>query len=348
MVNIADSKKWLQRLSLTATLLAFIVVLVGAYTRLGDAGLGCPDWPVCYGQITVPHTPDAIKAAAESFPGQTVEAAKAWKEMIHRYLAGTLGLLIFVIVGLSFYRRRIDPTQKLLLPTLLFLGLIWQAMLGMWTVTLKLLPLVVMGHLLGGMTILALLWTMTITSRKWFAHTPEPLSPSLRRFSVIALVIVVMQIFLGGWTSANYASIVCADFPMCQGSLFPHMDFMQGFNFLSPIGANYEGGLLETPARIAIQMTHRYGALITTLILASLAFYFILFTKQNKTRYWGLWLLIVLLIQIVLGILNVELLLPLPIAVAHNGIAALILLTIISFIFKIFSATKREAHDSRH
>jgi cytochrome c oxidase assembly protein subunit 15 len=329
-------KNYYARIAFIATLLALVVIGLGAYTRLKDAGLGCPDWPGCYGHLVVPETPAAIQKADRLYPGEPIQPSKAWSEMVHRYFAGTLGMLIVGLAGWSLARRRHNSAQPLLIPLLLVGVVVFQAALGMWTVTLELLPLVVMGHLLGGMTIAALLWWLTLNS----GAPSQPHTLTLSRFrpwAIIGLLILATQIFLGGWTTANYSSLACAHFPFCQGTLFPHFELSRAFNFSSPIGTNYQGGVLDVAARITIQMFHRYGALITAAYLGILAI--CLMTSQIAGRLRSLgWVLFTLLwLQFCLGVMNVELLLPLPIAIAHNLIAALLLLTIVTLIYKLYS-----------
>jgi len=309
------------KLSKFAILLAATVVLLGAYTRLSDAGLGCPDWPGCYGFISVPESHAQIKQAQEAFPDHTVVASKAWPEMVHRYFAGTLGLVIALIAVLSIRRRKL-PTQPLALPVMLVLLVMFQAALGMWTVTLGLLPVVVMGHLLGGFTTLSLLFLLFLKLR----DNNIPAIPSqLRTLAIIGLVIVIAQISLGGWTSANYAAIICTDFPTCQGSMIPHLDFAGAFQLHSAGLQSYQGGYLGNDARVTIHWMHRLGALLTTLYLL------FLHVKLMKAGHKKLAVLLVvaLTIQVSLGISNVLFSLPLPVAVAHNGGAATLLLSMV-------------------
>ena len=326
------------RLALLATGLAFIVVILGAFTRLSDAGLGCPDWPGCYGQITVPHTQAALQNAAKAYPALIVEKNKAWAEMIHRYFAGFLGLIILVLAIWALARKKKYSAQPIAVPLCLLALVIFQAALGMWTVTWKLLPLVVMGHLLGGMAILGMLWWLYLSGNQLKETMPSHVQKFLNKLfsaSIIGLAIIAIQIFLGGWTSSNYAAIICPDFPYCKGLLFPSMDIAHGFNFFSPIGANYQGGALEAPARVAIQMFHRYGGAITGLYIGMLAWYLMFFRHAAYFRLNG-WLIFILLVtQICLGMLNVLWHLPLAIAVAHNATAALLLLSVITLVHKI-------------
>lgn len=299
------------RLAKTALILAVLVIMLGAYTRLTDAGLGCPDWPGCYGHIGGGHQ------------------LKAWTEMVHRYAAGVLGILILILAGWAVIRRRSHFRQPALVPFLLVGVLIFQAVLGMWTVTLKLLPLVVTSHLLGGMAIAGLLSWLTFATRP----LPGVHLPGLTVGVVIGLLILILQLFLGAWTSTNYAALACgADFPTCQGSLWPPMDWPHAFNILSPIGPDYEGGRLEMMARVTIQIAHRYWALVTFIYLGGIALLLLTLKSYRRLYGFGACLLILLCLQVLLGILNVVLLLPLSIAVAHNGAAVLLLITVVALL----------------
>lgn len=319
---------WFGRIALSATALALCVVVLGAYVRLSDAGLGCPDWPGCYGRLAVPEAPEHVAEAERAFPDRPVEAAKAWKEMLHRYFASTLGLLIVVMAVIAVRNRRQRPEQPLSLPLFLVGLVVFQGLLGMWTVTLLLKPLIVMGHLLGGMATLSLLWWTWLRERAPMMPA-APAGGGLRTWALLALVLVAVQIALGGWTSSNYAALACTEFPTCHGGQWwPNMDFREGFVLWRGIGINYEYGVLEHPARAAIHMTHRIGALMVALVVGGLAVR-LLRSRTAQLRSSGWLLATVLVVQIGLGIANVVLSLPLPIAVAHNGVAALLLLTVV-------------------
>lgn len=315
------------KLSVFAAFLALCVVLLGAYTRLGDAGLGCPDWPTCYGHIDVPEAAHEVAEAEEAFPQRPVEAAKAWKEMVHRYFAGTLGLVILALMLIRVLSQRIERPGKGL-PVVLVALVIFQAALGMWTVTLLLKPVVVMGHLLGGFATLALLWLMVSMQRQWFNYDSSALG-NLKPLAWIGLILLIAQISLGGWTSSNYAALACTDFPTCHGQWLPEADFAEGFVLWRGLGVNYEFGVLDNPARVAIHLTHRIGALVVFLYLSFLAW-----KVWSVSRGTGKNLAVVvgalLVTQVSLGILNVVMHLPLPIAVAHNGVAALLLLSMVT------------------
>lgn len=328
--------KTYSRVALVATFLALVVVMLGAYTRLSDAGLGCPDWPGCYGQLTVPHTSNEIAQAEAAFPGQVVEAPKAWKEMVHRYVAGTLGILILILAIWGVRLRRYNRQQPIMLPIFLVLLVIFQALLGMWTVTWKVLPIVVSAHLLGGLAIVALLWYLKlITKPQRTAYKIQALW--LRPWAIFGLVILVIQLFLGAWTSTTYSALACHDFPYCHGTLFPGLELRQAFQLFQPIGINYEGGVLETPVRITIQMMHRYGALMTASYLGVLSLWIVFANKTEGLRGVAGFVILFLVAQVLLGIGNVMMNLPLGIAVAHNGVAALLLIAVVTLIYKLRS-----------
>ncbi len=327
------------RLAVFATVIAAVVVLLGAFTRLADAGLGCPDWPGCYGHLTWPKSAEEIQIAENKFPHAPVAVDKTWPEMVHRYFASTIGLLIIGLVIIN-WRNRQDMRQPVKLAIGLLALVLLQGAFGMWTVTLKLWPQVVTAHLLGGFATLSLLWLLSLRSNfpNGWEISSTPAMGALKKLSVVAIVVIVLQIFLGGWTSSNYAALACLDFPSCHGSYWPEADFAMGFNLAQHIGPNYLGGLLESEARTAIHYTHRIGALITTLVVLVLVYK--LFTS-GITLFKGLALATaaVLFLQVGLGASNVLFFLPLPIAVAHNGVAALLLLTLVTVCYCVFKAT---------
>ncbi len=314
----------MRKLTLLATVLAFVVIILGAYTRLTDAGLGCPDWPGCYGKMVVPTSQVATMEAAAAYPDTPLETTKAWTEMVHRYGAGILGLLI-ISVCLLAWRRRESLQLSRSMPIFLIMLLVFQALLGMWTVTLKLMPIVVMAHLLGGMTILALLWHLFLKIKPQAGIQP---SASLRKFILFGFIILIVQLILGGWTSANYAGLICPDFPFCQGKWIPAMDFHRALNIFAYSASAVPGDHLGVAGRVSIHMMHRIGAVITGLYLGGLALYLI--AKGSPLALIGKVLLILLLLQIALGIINVLWLLPLSMAVAHNAVAALLVLTMVT------------------
>ncbi|RMG58204.1 MAG: heme A synthase [Gammaproteobacteria bacterium] len=333
----------MKRLLLMALLLGLVVVPLGAYVRLSDAGLGCPDWPGCYGHMVLPAGEKAQQAAS-AYPDRPLEPHKAWKEMIHRYVAGTLGLLVLAIAVVAWRARRQRPVEARL--GLLLLGVIvFQALLGMWTVTLKLKPLIVMGHLLGGLTTISLILALLLLHRgqPLFGQMAwQPRDRNLARMALIGLLLLVAQIALGGWTSANYAALACPDFPQCQSQWWPAMDFREAFVLWRGIGINYEFGILDSPARTAIHMSHRMGAVVVALYLAWLAMR-LLWAGSIGARRLGLGLLLLLLLQLSLGISNVVFHLPLPVAVAHNAGAALLLLMLVTINLMLWRLPATEA-----
>ena len=322
------------RFALFATVLAVVVVVLGAYTRLTHAGLGCPDWPGCYGFIGVPMSEHSQTLAQARFPEAPVEVAKGWYEMVHRYFAGSLGL---VILGLAVQavRRRHDGAQPLKLPLLLLALVTVQAAFGMWTVTLKLWPQVVTAHLLGGFATLSLLFLLTLRLSGTAPVLPA-LPARIRSIAAVALLVVVGQIALGGWVSSNYAAVACVDLPTCHGEWWPQMDFANGFHLTQHIGPNYLGGQLDSDARTAIHMTHRIGAVLVTLVLLLLAWQL---KRNGLTRLAGL-LVLALAVQVSLGISNVVLHLPLLVAVAHNLGGAALLLTLVLINYRLRSAVR--------
>ncbi|MGQ3888087.1 COX15/CtaA family protein [Legionella sp. CNM-1927-20] len=314
-----------------AVVLALMVVMLGAYTRLTNAGLGCPDWPGCYGHLVLPSAKQELTKAQLQYPEMPIESNKAWTEMVHRYAAGLLALFIFTI---GFYNLRLlykDRAQAKLLPIILMLLVLFQAALGMWTVTLKLLPIVVMAHLLGGILIFSLLLRLRIQ----LSHPPTSSQQLLLWHFWISLGVglIFCQIALGGWVSANYAGIACIGFPQCNGQWLPPLHLAEGFYLFSPVGANYQGGLLENEVRITIQFIHRLGALIVAIYMISLAALILWQVKDKAMRALAALIILLIFIQITLGALNVIYLLPLSIAVAHNGIAALLLATSLSMFY---------------
>ncbi|MBS0431031.1 MAG: COX15/CtaA family protein [Proteobacteria bacterium] len=395
----ARASSALRALAWIACAFAFCVIVFGAFVRLSNAGLSCPDWPTCYGHATWPHHPGAIAKADAAFPDRPYETQKAWREQTHRFLAGTLGVLVLVLalaatarerrrmfvviagivlvaIGIPLYMQRHYVPSALCAgageAVLLACALFWrgggwrriavlalavvsfQALLGMWTVTWLLKPIVVSGHLLGGMATFALLawiaWRLKWRLERGQVHffendaakpaaaeknEPDPIS-SLHGAVVIGLLLLACQIFLGGWTSSNYAALACGtDFPKCLGAWWPPVDFHQGFILWRGIGVNFEGGILDAAARSAIQIAHRFGALVVFVYLAWLAHR----VARAGLRGSGFALGVLLLAQVALGISNVVFGLPLAVAVAHNGGAALLLFVMVA----LLARTNREA-----
>jgi cytochrome c oxidase assembly protein subunit 15 len=309
--------KRFNRLATIAAVVALCVIVLGAWVRLSHAGLGCPDWPGCYGVLTWPNAPHEVDAANQAFPERPVEVGKAWREMVHRYLAG---ILILLVVALNWRAwRGGHETRHLRLVSGLLLGLIlFQATLGMWTVTLKLKPIIVMAHLLGGMATFALLTWLIMRSTTANVFAPA----RLRKWVLAAMAVLTAQIALGGWTSANYAALACPDLPTCLGQWWPETDFDEAFKLWRGIGVDYEGGILDATARATIHVVHRVGGVITFTVLVLTALYL---RRYSRLVVPATALLGLISLQFLLGVLNIALKLPLANAVAHNGVAALVL-----------------------
>ncbi len=320
----------IQRIALIAVLVAFCVIVLGAYVRLSHAGLGCPDWPGCYGHITWPEHAHEIEAANQNFPDRPVESHKAWKEMVHRYLAGALVLLVVLINYLAWKPAHRYQGLRFLAAAILVL-ILFQAALGMWTVTLKLLPMVVTAHLLGGLATLGLLFWFALKSSRPGRYTPSNLIRKLRPMIITALGVLVLQIFLGGWTSANYSALACPDFPTCHNSWWPSADYVEAFRFWREIGVDYEGGVLDLEARVAIHWSHRIWAVVTFMVLGILSLRLL---RTPVLQRAGIVLLALLFTQITLGVSNIVFYLPLAIAVLHNAVAAVLLAMLVWLLFR--------------
>lgn len=334
MIASPSTANLIRRLALAGFLLCCVVVVLGAYVRLTAAGLGCPDWPGCYGHLT-PSGAEQNPAAQAAYPASPLDVGKAWREMVHRYAAATLGFIIVVITALALAtrRQRIVRTGH----ALALLGVVVvQGMLGMLTVTWNLKPLIVTLHLLFGLTTLGLLWWLWLSlranavSRERFLSPARPsgawgrVAPS--GLVLIALIALGVQIALGGWTSSNYAAVACPDLPQCQGKWWPETDYRDAFILWRGLDINYEGGVLAHPARVAIHLTHRIGALVASLALLLAAIAVVRRPELAHARAAGIAVLITLALQLVIGITMVLKAFPLPLATAHNAGAALLLL----------------------
>jgi len=329
----------IRRLCILGVLLCFAVVVLGAYVRLTAAGLGCPDWPGCYGHLT----PAGAQAAGSTtaFPGQPFEPGKAWREMIHRYAVGTLSVIIVLLTALAISTRR-QRVLSVPLALALFATLIMQAALGMLTVTWRLNPLIVTLHLLFGMTTLALLWWLLLSLPRGAialqvgAHAVGAGSARslalARRLALLGLIVLALQIALGGWTSSNYAAVACPDFPTCQNAWWPRSDYRHAFVLWHGLNIDYEGGVLDNAARVAIHFTHRLGALITTLVLTLAAALVLRLRGLSGARLPAAAVLAALLLQLSLGISMVMRGFPLALATAHTAGAALLLLATLALL----------------
>ena len=326
------SLKKLKIIAFLGVFLAFGVVSLGAWTRLVDAGLGCPDWPGCYGFAIFPMTEAEIAQANELYPERKFEIEKAIPEVVHRYFAGFLGLLIIGIFIMSLYLKPYNSLVTKLTGALVVLVLC-QSTFGYLTVSLKLWPQVVTMHLLGGFATTTLLFLTYMKLKDLDTGSSEPYGVSKKTFKLLnfAFPVLVAQIILGVWLSSNYAAFACPDFPLCQGQILPDSDFRMGFNFMQSIGPDYLGGKLDHQSRTAIHLVHRLGAILVT-------FYFVAliasFYSEKLKKYSGV-LSFFLLLQLLLGISNIIYRLPLYVAIAHNLGALFLLLAISYFRLKI-------------
>lgn len=319
------------RATLAAT---FVLVVLGAFVRLSDAGLGCPDWPGCYGSLTPNHSQHDIQAAEAAQPGGPVSMAKAWKEMVHRYLAMLVGACISAI-AVTAWRNRKAFGQSPVLPTVLVALVILQAALGAWTVTMLLRPAIVTSHLLGGLATLSLLcWLML---REGGPEHRVIMPADTRALAPLALGVVIAQVMLGGWVSTNYAALACSDFPTCNGAWLPQMDFRNAFHVIRPLGMGPDGALLTLDALRAIHWTHRIGALAAAVAVGAFG---LVLRRSIVFRRSAHVLLGLLGLQIGLGITNVVGGLPLPVAVAHNAVAALLLMWLVYLNFKLYRTAR--------
>ncbi|MDG1122664.1 MAG: COX15/CtaA family protein [Glaciecola sp.] len=324
----------MKKLVLASILLALVVIVLGAYTRLTDAGLGCPDWPGCYGNLGVPMTEITIDAANEAFPERPVEVEKAWNEMIHRYFASGLGLCILIITGIAVFKRKVNQHRPLKLPILLLLLVCFQGALGMWTVTLNLLPVVVMGHLLGGFTVISCLFLLYLRMTPYQLPMGNSKMRNMAKFALLGVILLVVQIALGGWTSANYASLACTDLPICQGGWQARLEFAGAFSV--PAAHNYEFGVHSYNERMTMHIIHRFGAVVVTAYLLWLAASLYRQANSKMVRKLSVTIAVVLSAQVLLGISNVVYSLPLIVATLHNAVAACLLLVMVMTTYTLY------------
>ena len=326
--------------------LCLCVVVLGAYVRLSNAGLGCPDWPGCYGHLTPAAAAADAHTLSEPLAGRILNVGKAWREMVHRYAAGTLATLIIALAVLTAVWRR----ERIVAPrytAALVAIVLFQAVLGALTVTRQLKPLIVTSHLLFGFTTLALLWWLVLTL--WWRQRPGTAAAAApiagrgairvtRTLAVAGLCLLALQITLGGWTSSNYAAIACPDLPTCQGSWWPDADFRSAFVLWRDLDIDYEGGVLANSARVAIHLTHRAGALLITLALLLAASAAVRRRNHSRIRLAAGFVFVALALQLTIGISMVWRGFPLWLATAHNAGAALLLLATLA-LYRALSLT---------
>lgn len=322
----------MKKLVMASLLLALVVIILGAYTRLTDSGLGCPDWPGCYGQLTVPNQLEEVQKAEAAYPERPVEADKAWIEMIHRYFASTLGFFILIIAIVSLKNASMHRPVKL--PLFLLVLVIFQGMLGMWTVTMNLLPVVVMGHLLGGFSVASLLFLLWLRLKDFRIPGGDPRIRHYGKLALLGIVILVMQIALGGWTSANYASMACTELPFCEGDWVSQVNLVGAYSI--PEASNYEFGVHPYNERLTMHVMHRIGAIVTFVYLAWLGIRLLTKAHSDRIKNQSSLMLLILAVQVSLGIANVVFSLPLAVAVAHNAVAVILLMTLIMLTYSIF------------
>ena len=321
-----------RNLSFIGICMAFVVIALGAWTRLVDAGLGCPDWPGCYGFVWMPTTEAEISQANTLYPEREFEVEKAIPEVVHRYFAGSLGLLIIAIFAMSFFLK---PRNELVtkLSGALTLLVLFQSTFGYLTVSLKLWPQIVSIHLLGGFATTTLIFLIYVKLKELSEGNKNLYSMTASSKNILnwAFPVLIIQIILGVWLSSNYASLACPDFPLCQGEIIPNADFKMGFNFLQSIGPDYLGGQLDHEARLAIHIVHRFGAYFVTAYFLFLTF---ILAKERQFGFAKI-LISLLFLQLILGVSNIIYSLPLYVAIAHNLGALLLLISISYFRLKV-------------
>jgi heme a synthase len=314
-----DPVRRLQALTLLTLFLTFDLVLFGAFTRLTDSGLGCPDWPGCYGTASPSSAAQQIGEAQAAMPTGPVTHVKAWIEMIHRYLAMAVGMLILTMTAATWLQRRRGTAVSPWWPTASLAWVCVQGAFGAWTVTLKLTPAIVTLHLLGALVLLALLCRQAVAYAQAQPDAQAAaVGPHTRAWIVAALAVLWLQVALGGWVSTNYAVLACTEFPKCQGGWWPAMDFNQGFEFWRALGKTAAGENISFAALTAIHYVHRLWAGVTFVALGALTWHL----HQGALRRQALWIAGLLAVQLVSGLSNVVLGWPLVGAVAHTGGAA--------------------------
>lgn len=330
MLGKSKSAKFF-RMALSAAFFAYLAVVFGAYARLSEAGLGCPDWPGCYGKLFAPQTAQDIDQARQLEGEKKPDHKRAWKDMTQRYIAGALGLILIRLTVLGWQLKKRKRSQQVLIPLLTMLLVFGLTLAGLLTIELHFKPLVMMTQLLGGFAILGLLWWIALREQRfWRPASASPLLRRLRPRVLIALLLAAVQITLGGWSMVNYAGLACPDFPTCQGVWWPPMDFTDGLMLWRDLGLEYEGRALNLPAATAVHMSHRIGALAVLLYTGWLALHLLRVGREDKICRYGLLVLVPLLAEVALGVMEAVTHLPLAVAVAHNAVAALLLMSLVT------------------
>lgn len=343
---VTRSRLWLTRFAVVTLLLTAVVVALGAWTRLEDAGLGCPDWPTCYGSITVPLSEQALARAQALYPDQPFEAAKAWPEMIHRHFAKTIGLLCIVMAGLALWAGRREPGLPVKHAVFLLLLVCLQGAFGAWTVTMKLFPPVVTGHLLFGFATFTTMLLLVLRLSPFLRTSGQAAARRLLTLTALAILVLALQIALGGWTASNYAATMCTGLPICQDGWTQVLDWREAFTIHTYAGTTYEfAPHLEAAAKVTIHVAHRLGAMVASAVLLLLA---LMLWRQGSPRYrrFSQWLLAVLLVQVGLGVSNVVFHLPLAVAVAHNVVALLLMQVLVALAFSLRNESPPPAREA--
>jgi cytochrome c oxidase assembly protein subunit 15 len=337
------ARLWLTRLAVISVLVTATVVALGAWTRLSDAGLGCPDWPTCYGSLTVPLSEQARARAAELYPDQPLVDAKAWPEMIHRHFAKAIGLLCIFMAGLALLGRRRGERDLPVRHAVFLLALVClQGAFGAWTVTMKLFPPVVTGHLLFGFATFTTLFLLALRLSPFLRASGNPAVAGLLPLAVTGLVVLVLQIALGGWTASNYAATMCTGLPVCQGGWQQVLDWREAFTIHTYAGTTYEfAPHLDAGAKVTIHVAHRLGAFLATGVLLLLALALWWRGGSGRYRRFGTVVALVLALQVALGVSNVLFQLPLAVAVAHNFVALVLLQVLAALIYSLLQERKR-------
>jgi cytochrome c oxidase assembly protein subunit 15 len=332
----------LKFLLMLALLIVTVVIPLGAFTRLSDAGLGCPDWPTCYGYIDFRKSMDHVEQINAEQPGALREAHKTWPEMVHRYFASKLGLIMMLMAIGAFWLSRKGGDQDGVwgkLPIYLFFLVCFQGILGMWTVTMKLYPPTVVAHLYGGFLTFSLLVLLSARVFKLFKNNDSELA-RFRTLAFACLFVLLIQIGLGGWMSANYAAMVCTELPICEAGWAGKLTFAEAFSASYHASVDYEFGLLSHDARVTIHVLHRIFAMVVTAMLLWLIVSVFRSGANSQSKRVAALILVLLCVQVALGISNVVFHLPLSVATAHNGVGALLMAALMSFCYLTNASSK--------